>query len=72
MNPPYQLTKNKPNQYEYFEEFLELLPKRVLSDKACLVTVNNIKDYDLSAKNSNKQVEAPEYTNAELFKQINT
>lgn len=51
VNPPYKLTKNKPIQYEHFKEFLEIWKDRKLTDNSWIVNVNDIKDFDISAKN---------------------
>jgi type I restriction enzyme M protein len=53
VNPPYKLTKNKPIQYEHFKEFLDTWQERTLTDNSWIVHVNDIKDYDISAKNPN-------------------
>lgn len=52
-NPEQKLTKNKPIQYEHLKEFVELYPKRALSQNSWLVRVADIVDTDLSAKNPN-------------------
>jgi type I restriction enzyme M protein len=54
VNPPYKLTKNKPIQYDHFKEFLDIWEDRKLTDNSWIVNVNDIKDFDISAKNSNK------------------
>ena len=53
VNPPYKLTKNKPIKYEHFKEFLDTWQNRELTDNSWIVHVNDIKDYDISAKNPN-------------------
>ncbi len=53
VNPPYKLTKNKPIQYEHFKEFLESWESRTLTDNSWIVNINDIKDFDISAKNPN-------------------
>jgi len=53
VNPPYKLTKNKPIQYEHFKEFLSSWKKRTLTENSWIVNVNDIKEYDISAKNPN-------------------
>jgi len=55
--PPYKLTKNKPIQYDHFKQFLELFESRIETDNSWIVNVNDIKDYDLSAKNPNIEQE---------------
>ena len=51
--PPHKLTKNKPIQYTHFKEFLHLKEKRKKTKNSWLVELENIKDYDISAKNPN-------------------
>ena len=53
VNPPYKLTKNKPIQYEHFKEFLDVWEKRELTDNSWIVNINDIKEFDISAKNPN-------------------
>lgn len=54
VNSPYKLTKNKPIQYEHFKEFLNIWKDRNETENSWVVNVNDIKDYDISAKNPNK------------------
>ena len=54
VNLPSKLTKNKPIQNEHFAEFLACWQERKLTENSWLVNVNDIKDYDISAKNPNK------------------
>ncbi|MED7788783.1 class I SAM-dependent DNA methyltransferase [Francisella sp. 19X1-34] len=54
ITPPYKLTKNKPIQFEHFKEFLEIWQSRKLTENSWIVKVEDIKDYDISAKNPNK------------------
>jgi len=54
VNPPYKLTKNKPIQYEHFKEFLDIWEERTLTDNSWIVNVEEIKEFDISAKNPNK------------------
>ena len=51
VNPPYKLTKNKPIQYEHFKEFLDVWEDRTLTDNSWIVNINDIKEFDISAKN---------------------
>ena len=53
VNPPYKLTKNKPIAYEHFKEFLDTWQNRTLTCNSWIVHVNDIKEYDISAKNPN-------------------
>jgi len=55
VSPPYKLTKNKPISSEHLQEFTELFRKRATTPNSWTVKVSDIKDYDLSAKNPNKQ-----------------
>jgi type I restriction enzyme M protein len=54
VNPPYKLTKNKPIIFDHFKEFMDSWKKRKLTDSSWIVNVNDIKDFDISAKNPNK------------------
>ncbi len=54
VNPPYKLTKNKPILYEHFKEFLDVVKSRTICENSWIVKVNDIKDFDISAKNPNK------------------
>lgn len=51
------LTKNKPLTYEELSEIEGLFRERKETPKSWLVKVEDIRDYDLSAKNPNKAVE---------------
>jgi len=53
VNPPYKLTKNKPINYEHFKEFLELWEERKETENSWVVNVDEIKEFDISAKNPN-------------------
>lgn len=53
VNPEKKLTKNKPIKEEHFKEFLSSYKKRKLNDNSWIVKVEDIKDYDISAKNPN-------------------
>jgi type I restriction enzyme M protein len=65
-----KLTKNKPIQYEHFKEFLELQPKRELSDNSWIVNKNDIKDFDISAKNPNNSDDFEHTPPLELIENI--
>ena len=51
------LTKNKPITYDEIKHIPELLQKREIWQNSWIVKVEDIKDYDLSAKNPNKAKE---------------
>jgi len=72
VNPPYKLTKNKPIIYEHFKEFLECWRDRKLTDNSWIVNVNDIKDFNISAKNPNN-IEVIEHKSPmELVENIKT
>ncbi len=54
VNPPYKLTKNKPINIDHFAEFLDSWQDRKITENSWIVNVNDIKDFDISAKNPNK------------------
>lgn len=54
VNPPFKLTKNKPINYEHFTEFLQSWQDRKLTPNSWIVNINDIKDFDISAKNPHK------------------
>ncbi len=51
------LTKNKPITYNDVKDITELQKARALTPNSWIVKIEDIKDYDLSAKNPNKAVE---------------
>lgn len=51
------LTKNKPITYNDIKDITELQKTRALTPNSWIVKVEDIRDYDLSAKNPNKAVE---------------
>ncbi|MEI6851536.1 MAG: N-6 DNA methylase, partial [Bacteroidota bacterium] len=53
--PPQKLTKNKPITNELLQEFVDLFKSRKSSVNSWSVDIAEIKDYNLSAKNPNKQ-----------------
>jgi type I restriction enzyme M protein len=70
VNPPYKLTKNKPIAYEHFAEFLELRKTRAISDNSWVINVNDIKEYDISAKNPNRNEAVDHQSPLELVEKI--
>ncbi len=48
-----KLTKNKPIKYEHFKDFLDIWEDRKETENSWIVNVNDIKDFDISAKNKN-------------------
>jgi type I restriction enzyme M protein len=51
------LTKNKPIKYDELKDIISLSKERENSPKSWIVKVEDIRDYDLSAKNPNKAKE---------------
>lgn len=49
-----KLTKNKPITYDDMADFLKCYKDKKITENSWTVNVNDIKDYDLSAKNPNK------------------
>jgi type I restriction enzyme M protein len=70
VNPPYKLTKNKPITAEHLKEFTELFKKRSVTPNSWTVKVTDIKDYDLSAKNPNKQQDIEHLPPAEILAKL--
>ena len=70
--PPYKLTKNKPIQFDHFKEFLDLKDKRTETDNSWIVKVEDVKDYDISAKNPNAAEEEELLTPKEILQVIRT
>ncbi len=80
VTPPYKLTKNKPIAYEHMQEFVELFKnpnKRNHSkfkiNELCndwTVDIDDIIDYDLSAKNPNKIIEIEHLTPTILLSKL--
>ena len=77
VTPPYKLTKNKPIEYDHLKEFVELFQnpqkrnsKNSKTGKKChdwTVSVSEIKDYDISAKNPHKVKEVEHLAPKELI-----
>ena len=67
VNLPSKLTKNKPITSEHLQEFTELFRTRASTPNSWAVKVSDIKDYDLSAKNPNKQKDIEHLPPAEIL-----
>ena len=52
-----KLTKKSPITYEELKWFVDLFKKREITENSWFINVEDIKDYDLSAKNPNKNTE---------------
>lgn len=48
------LTKNKPITFEDMSDFLKCCKDKKITENSWKVNVNDVKDFDLSAKNPNK------------------
>jgi type I restriction enzyme M protein len=70
VNPPYKLTKNKPINIDHFAEFLDSWETRKITDNSWIVNVNDIKDFDISAKNPNKNETIEHKSPIELVENI--
>jgi type I restriction enzyme M protein len=64
------LTKNKPIAYNDVKDITELQKKRALTLNSWIVKVEDIKEYDLSAKNPNKVVEEALPSPSEILEKI--
>ena len=65
-----KLTKNKPITYDEIKHIPELLHKREVGDNSWIVKVEDIKDYDISAKNPNNSNEEIIRTPNEIFEEL--
>lgn len=54
VNPERKLTKNKPITFEDMWDFLKCFKDKKITENSWTVNVNDLKEYDLSAKNPNK------------------
>jgi type I restriction enzyme M protein len=70
VNPPYKLTKNKPIIFDHFKEFLESWKDRKITDNSWIVNVDDIKDFDISAKNPKRKETIEHKPPLELVKTI--
>jgi type I restriction enzyme M protein len=64
------LTKNKPITYNDVKDITELQKARALTPNSWIIKVEDIKDYDLSAKNPNKAVEEALSSPSEILEKI--
>jgi len=70
VNPPYKLTKNKPITSEHLQEFTELFKTRGSTPNSWIVKATDIKEYDLSAKNPNKQQDVENLPPAKILAKL--
>ena len=70
VNPATKLTKNKPIQNEHFADFLACVQTRKITANSWIVNINDIKDYDISAKNPNRAEAVAHVSPLELVKTI--
>ncbi|MDD2356671.1 MAG: class I SAM-dependent DNA methyltransferase [Thiovulaceae bacterium] len=70
VNPSTKLTKNKPITMEHFKEFLESWENRVLTQNSWVLHASDIKEFDISAKNPNKNETIEHKSPIELVENI--
>jgi len=70
VNPPYKLTKNKPINIDHFKEFLSVWKDRKITPNSWIVNLSDIKDFDISAKNPNKNEAIEHKSPIELVENI--
>ena len=70
VNPAFKLTKNKPINIDHFAEFLDSWESRKITPNSWIVNVNDIKDFDISAKNPNKNEKIEHKSPIELVENI--
>lgn len=70
VNPPYKLTKNKPINIDHFAEFLDSWQDRKITSNSWIVNLSDIKDFDISAKNPNKNETIEHKSPIELVENI--
>lgn len=64
------LTKNKPITYNDVKDITELQKTRALTPNSWIMRVEDIKDFDLSAKNPNKATEEALASPSEILEKI--
>lgn len=70
VKPPYKLTKNRPIQYDHLKDFILLYKSRKNSDHSWTLKVEDIKNYDVSAKNTNGKEDLESLEPIEIIKKI--
>ncbi len=65
-----KLTKNKPITYDEIKDIPKFLEKRKISENSWIVKVEDIKDFDISAKNPNNKNEEIIRKPDEIFKDL--
>lgn len=71
--PEQKLTKNKPITDDHLKEFIELYKSRDITDRSWTVSANKLaENYDLSAKNPTKQIDAEHLEPSDILTQIRT
>ncbi|MDN6867124.1 class I SAM-dependent DNA methyltransferase [Aeromonas caviae] len=69
--PEQKLTKNKPITDDHLKEFIELYRSRQTTERSWTVSASKLaEDYDLSAKNPDKQKDAEHLAPSDILKQI--
>lgn len=70
INPTSKLTKNKPITYDHFSEFISVWKERSITGNSWIVNINDIKDFDISAKNPNRNETIEHKSPIELVENI--
>ena len=70
LNPSSKLTKNKPINNDHFKEFLSVWKDRTITENSWIVNINDIKDFDISAKNPNRNEAIEHKSPIELVENI--
>lgn len=70
VNPISKLTKNKPIKYDHFKDFLDVWKDRNITENSWIVNINDIKDFNMSAKNPNRDDSVEHKSPIELVENI--
>lgn len=65
-----KLTKKKPITYGHFSEFLSVWKDRSITENSWIVNINDIQDFDISAKNPNRNETIDHKSPIELVESI--
>ena len=68
--PPAKLTKNKPLHDDHLREFVRLFPERSETEQSWIVKVEDVQEYDLSAKNPNNNTTVDHLPPQEILARI--
>lgn len=70
VDPAYKLTKNKPIEYAHLEDFVKHFALRDEGEHSWIIKAEDIKNFDLSAKNPNKNEDVEHISPLELLEKI--